>query len=67
MNHPERYAVERLAYRLLFCILIVLFLAFVVPLVWDTLSPFIIALPVAAALQPLIGFFQKNRCSMNPG
>ena len=60
MNHPERYAVERLAYRLLFCILIVLFLAFVVPLVWDTLSPFIIALPVAAALQPLIGFFQKK-------
>ena len=60
MNHPERYAAERLAYRLLFSVLIALFLAYIVPLVWDTLSPFIIALPVAAMLQPLIRFFQRR-------
>lgn len=60
MNHPVRYAAERLAYRLFFCILIGLFLAFIVPMVWDTLSPFIIAFPVAAALQPLINFFEKK-------
>ena len=60
MNHPVRYAAERLAYRLLFCVLIGLFLAFIVPMVWNTLSPFIIALPIAAALQPLIRFFEKK-------
>ena len=60
MNHPVRYAMERLALRLLLGVLILLFLLFVVPLIWDTLSPFLIALPVAAALQPLIGFFERR-------
>jgi sporulation integral membrane protein YtvI len=60
MNHPVRYAAERLGLRLLFCVLIALFFVYVVPLLWDTLSPFIIALPVAAALQPLITFFEKK-------
>lgn len=60
MNHPVRYAAERLAMRLLLCALVGLFLAFVVPLVWDVLSPFIIAIPLAAALQPLIRFFEKK-------
>ncbi|HNW87342.1 MAG TPA: sporulation integral membrane protein YtvI [Candidatus Limiplasma sp.] len=60
MTHPVRYALERLAYRLLFCVLIGLFLAFMVPWIWDTLSPFIIAIPIAAALQPLIQFFVKK-------
>jgi len=60
MNHPVRYAAERLAFRLLFCVILVLFFAFAVPLLWDTLSPFIIALPIAAALQPLIRFFEKK-------
>jgi predicted PurR-regulated permease PerM len=46
MNHPVRYAAERLGLRLLFCVLIALFFVYVVPLLWDTLSPFIIALPV---------------------
>ena len=60
MNHPVRYATERLTLRLIMCVLAVLFLAFVVPMVWDILSPFIIAFPVAALLQPLIGFFEKK-------
>ena len=60
MNRPVRYAMERLGYRLLFCVLLGLFLAFIVPMVWDTLSPFIIALPIAAALQPLIRFFEQK-------
>ncbi|NLI19944.1 MAG: AI-2E family transporter [Clostridiales bacterium] len=60
MNHPVRYAAERLAYRLLFCVLLGLFLAYAVPMLWDTLSPFIIALPIAATLQPLIRFFERR-------
>lgn len=60
MTHPIRYAAERLALRALFCVLLWLGLAFAVPLVWDTLSPFIIALPIAAALQPLIRFFEQK-------
>ncbi len=46
--------------RLLFCVALLLFLVYAVPLLWDTLSPFIIALPIAAALQPLIRFFEKK-------
>ena len=60
MNHPVRYASERLLLRTLLCITLVLVWNYAVPLVWDTLSPFIIAIPVAAALQPLIGFFEKR-------
>ncbi|MCE5343243.1 MAG: nucleotide exchange factor GrpE [Eubacteriales bacterium] len=60
MNHPVRYAAERLTLRLLFCVLIALMIKYAVPLLWNTLSPFIIALAVAAALQPLINFFEKK-------
>jgi len=60
MNKPVAYAAERLALRLLLCAVIALFLAYMVPLLWSTLSPFIIALPVAAGLQPLIRFFEKK-------
>jgi len=60
MEHPVRYALERLTLRLVLCVAIALGLAYVVPLVWDTLSPFLIALPIAAALQPLIRFFEKK-------
>jgi sporulation integral membrane protein YtvI len=60
MEHPVHYALERLALRLLACVVAALLLAFAVPLVWDTLSPFLIAIPIAAALQPLIGFFEKK-------
>ncbi|MDD3214706.1 MAG: AI-2E family transporter [Eubacteriales bacterium] len=60
MNHPVRYATERLGWRLLFLVLVSLFFAYAVPLLWSTLSPFIIALPVAASLQPLVRFFEKK-------
>ena len=60
MNHPVRYAAERLNLRLLLLAFVMLCIAFVVPWVWNVLSPFIIALPVAAALQPLIRFFEEK-------
>ena len=60
MNHPVRYATERLTLRALFLVLTILFLSYVVPFIWDTLSPFIIAVPIAASLQPLIRFFVKK-------
>ena len=60
MNQPVRYATERLAWRLLFFVLFVLLLVYAVPLLWSTMSPFIIALPIAATLQPLIRFFEKK-------
>ncbi len=53
-------AAERLGIRLVLLVLAVLFLALVVPQLWSLFSPFLIAIPVAAALQPLIGFFEKK-------
>lgn len=60
MDHPVLYATERLALRFLICVLVWLCFAYAVPLLWHTLSPFIIAVPVAASLQPLISFFHKK-------
>ncbi|NCB06049.1 MAG: sporulation integral membrane protein YtvI, partial [Clostridia bacterium] len=60
MEHPVRYALERMLGRLILVILVLVLLAVVVPFLWDKLSPFIIALPIAAMLQPLIGFFQRK-------
>jgi sporulation integral membrane protein YtvI len=60
MTHPIRYAAERLALRALMLVALILFIQLAVPVLWDTLSPFIIALPIAAALQPLIRFFEKR-------
>ena len=59
-DNSVRYAVERLALRLLFIVAAAFFLAYAVGPLWSTLSPFIIALPIAAALQPLITLFQKR-------
>ena len=56
----ERKAAERLALRLLGVVLAFVILRWVLPEVWDKLSPFIIAIPLAAALQPVIGFLQKK-------
>ena len=56
----ERKAAERLLLRLMGVILAVIALVWVLPEVWDKLSPFIIAIPVAAALQPVIRFLQKK-------
>ena len=59
-NLPVRYATERLALRLLFTLLIAAFVVVVVPQLWQLLSPFVIALPIAASLQPAIRFFQEK-------
>ena len=56
----ERKAAERLALRLLGLTAVFAVLRWVLPEVWDKLSPFIIAIPVAAALQPVIRFLQKK-------
>ena len=56
----ERKAAERLALRLLGVVLTFVILRWVLPEVWDKLSPFIIAIPIAAALQPVIRFLQKK-------
>nr|AHF25176.1 permease [uncultured bacterium Contig87] len=55
-----RKAAERLGFRLL-CTVIALAAAYwLLPQFWDKLSPFIIAVPLAAVLQPVIAFLQKK-------
>lgn len=66
MNQPVRYAAERIALRLLACVAAALLIQFAMPFLWDSLSPFIIATFVAAALQPLIRFFER-RLHVNRG
>ena len=56
----ERKAMERLLLRLLGIVLAYAALRWVLPEVWDKLSPFIIATLIAAALQPVIRFLQKR-------
>ena len=56
----ERKAVERMLLRLLGVAAAFAALHWILPEVWDKLSPFIIAIPLAAALQPVIRFLQKR-------
>ena len=56
----ERKAAERLLLRLLGVAAAFAALRWVLPEIWDKLSPFIIAVPVAAALQPVIRFLQSK-------
>ena len=56
----ERKAAERLAVKGLGAVILIALLLWAVPQVWDKLSPFIIAIPLAAALQPVISFAQKK-------
>ena len=56
----ERKAAERLLLRLAGVLLFLAVLRWVVPQVWDKLSPFIIAIPIAAVLQPVIRFLQQK-------
>ena len=56
----ERKAAERLLLRLAGAVLGLVVLFWVLPEVWDKLSPFIIAVPIAAMLQPVIRFLQKK-------
>lgn len=60
MGYPVRYALERMLGRVILILLVVVFFAVAVPFLWDKLSPFLIALPIAAMLQPLIGFFESK-------
>ena len=61
---PVLYAAERLALRLAGAVLAVFCLLAVVPQVWRLFSPFLIAIPVAASLQPAIRFF-RDRLRLN--
>ena len=56
----ERKAAERLLLRLIGALLILAALIWVLPEAWDKFSPFIIAVPIAAMLQPVIRFLQKK-------
>ena len=56
----ERKAAERLAFRFLCLIALIFVVLYVIPQFWDKLSPFIIAVPIAALLQPVIAFLQKR-------
>ena len=56
----ERKAAERLAAKGIGAVLLVAFLFFAIPQIWDKLSPFIIAIPLAAMLQPVIRFTEQR-------
>ena len=56
----ERRAAERLGFRFLCLLLIAAVLLWVLPVVWNMLSPFIIGIPLAAVLQPVVAFMQRR-------
>ena len=56
----ERKAAERLICRTLVVVLSVGLAVILVPVLWDKLSPFIVAVPIAAMLQPVIRFMQTK-------
>jgi len=62
----ERKAAERMLFRLLMVILILVIGLWLVPQVWDKLSPFLIAVPIAAMLQPVVLWLQR-KLKMKPG
>lgn len=57
---PVRYAMERLVLRLCFLMLAIFFTLFLAPQIWHLFSPFLLALPIAAFLQPFIRFFENR-------
>ena len=59
----ERKALERLIYRLLVAVLVTVAVLLCASFVWDKFSPFIICVPIAAMLQPLVNFLVK-KCKM---
>ena len=56
----ERRAAERLACKGLGALVLLIAALWAVPQIWHKLSPFIIAVPLAAALQPVIGFMNRK-------
>ena len=60
MLSEERKAFERLSFKAVVVVLTLLAAYWIVPQVWDKLSPFIVAVPLAAMLQPVIRFCFKK-------
>lgn len=56
----ERKAAERLTFKFLCLLLVIAVVVWIVPMAWHLLSPFIVAVPLAALLQPIIAFMQKK-------
>lgn len=56
----ERKAAERLAVKGLGAILLIVAAIWGIPQIWDKLSPFIIAIPLAAVLQPVVQFSHER-------
>ena len=56
----ERKAAERILLRILGVAAAYAVLRWILPEIWDKMSPFIIAVPLAAALQPVIRVLQKR-------
>ena len=56
----ERKAAERLVVKGIGAVLLIAFAFWAVPVFWDKLSPFIIAVPIASLLQPVIRFAQEK-------
>lgn len=57
----ERKALERLIARAVVTLLVAVLAVLLVPVIWDKMSVFIICVPVAAMLQPIIRFLER-RC-----
>ena len=56
----ERKAAERLAAKGFGAVILLVFAFWAIPQLWDKLSPFIIAVPLAAMLQPVVSFAQEK-------
>lgn len=56
----ERKAAERLAVKGLGAVVLIALCFWLIPLLWDKLSVFIIAIPLAAMMQPVIRFAEKS-------
>ena len=56
----ERKAAERLAVKGIGAVILIGLAFWLIPLLWDKLSPFIIAIPLAAMLQPVIRFADRK-------
>ncbi len=56
----ERKALERLVYRAVVCVVAAAAVLLLLPVAWDKLSPFIVCVPVAAMLQPVIRFLEEK-------
>ena len=62
----ERRAAERLVIKGIIAIALIVFFLWAIPQIWDKLSPFIVAIPLAAMLQPVIRF-AENKMKLKRG